>query len=59
MTTIVLKITCELRHVTGKFASADDLAEKLIEEIEGADPGSITTDDDAEYEVDSFTVERG
>jgi hypothetical protein len=50
-------VEVELTHVSGKFASKDDLREKIREEIEGADPGSVTSDDDAEYEVSSFSVE--
>jgi hypothetical protein len=49
-------VEVEVTHVSGKFASKDDLREKIREEIEGADPGTITSDDDAEYEV-SFSVE--
>ena len=58
MPTIQFLVTVEVSHVTGKFASNEELAEKLKEEIEGADPGSIDTDNEAEYTVDSFTVEE-
>jgi hypothetical protein len=53
---INLLIEVELSHVQGKFASREQLVEKLVEELEGADPGSVDTDDDAEYAVDDFTV---
>lgn len=53
---ITLIVEVELRHTQGKFASKEDLTEKLIEEVEGSDPGTVESDDGAEYEVDSFEV---
>lgn len=53
---IQLLINVEVNHVTGKFASREHIVEKLVEEIEGADPGTVETDDGAEYNVDSFSV---
>jgi hypothetical protein len=58
MPTIQLLVTVEVCHVRGKFASNEELAEKLKEEIEQADPGTIDTDSEAEYAVESFTVEQ-
>lgn len=56
---MIIKFTVEveLNHTQGKFASKEELAEQLKAEIEGADPGSVTGDNDGEYEVSSFNVE--
>ena len=37
-------VDVEVQHTEGKFASRDDLEEKLREALEGADPGSLEGD---------------
>ena len=54
---IQIMVTVELERETGKFASKDEMAEQLIEEIEGADPGSLTGENEGEYNVVEWTVE--
>jgi hypothetical protein len=49
-------VEAEVERVEGLFASRDDLGEQLREEIEGADPGTLTGENDGEYEVTSFEV---
>lgn len=53
---VKLTVEVELTHVSGKFMSKEEAAEKLVDELQNSDPGSITSDDDAEYTVDSFEV---
>lgn len=50
-------VTAEVSHVEGKFASRDDLEDKLTTELENSNPDSLTSDDEAEYTVDSWSVE--
>lgn len=51
-------ITVEVERTEGKFASRDEIAEKIAEELKGADPGTIDTDEGASYEVTSFDVQQ-
>jgi hypothetical protein len=51
-------ITVEVERTEGKFASRDEIAEKIVEELEYADPGSIDTDEGASYEITSFEVSQ-
>ncbi len=54
-------VNVEVTRTSGKFASRDEIAEALIEEIEGADPSSIYNlgaDGESEYEIDSWEVEE-
>ncbi len=51
-------VEVEVERTEGKFASREDLGGQLKEEIEGADPGSLTGENDGEYEVVSFEVEE-
>ena len=50
-------VTVEVSREQGKFASKEDLAEKIRSELESADPSSLTGDNDGEYNVDSWEVE--
>lgn len=51
---VKLLVEVELAHVSGKFASRNDLVDTLIAEI--TDPGQIDSDDGAEYSVEVFEV---
>lgn len=54
----VFTVTVEVERTEGKFASRDEIAEKISEEIGNADPGQIDTDDGAVYEIVSFEVDQ-
>lgn len=54
----VFKVTVEVERTEGKFASRDEIAEKIVEAIEDADPGQIDTDDGAVYEIVSFEADQ-
>jgi hypothetical protein len=54
-------VTVTLDRESGKFAPRDDMAEALISELEGADPGYVSgigADGDSEYVVSSWEVEE-
>ena len=55
---IKVVVTVELNHTTGKFASKDEMIEKIKEDLENANPGSYSTDEDAEYEVADWSVDE-
>lgn len=55
MKPFVFTVTVEAEHMSGKFASRDDIAVELAEAIEQADPGCISVDE-AEYETSSWEV---
>jgi hypothetical protein len=47
-------IDVEVEHVSGKFASKDEIADYLINEVEGAAPNDVSgvgSNGDSEYEV--------
>lgn len=50
-------VTVNIERVQGKFASRDEMEERLVEAIDGADPGSLEGDDGGEYEVADWNVE--
>lgn len=52
---IRFEVEVEVKKASGKFCSKDDVANAILEQLEGSDPGSITVDD-TEYEVESFQV---
>lgn len=52
----VFQVEVEVERTEGKFATRDELAEQLMEELEGADPGDLEGDSGGEYEVTSFEV---
>lgn len=59
--TFEFKITVTLERSTGKFAARDEMAEAIISELEGADPGGvygIGADGASDYEVTDFQVEE-
>ncbi len=51
-------VEVEVERMEGKFASRDELADWLLEAIEGSDPGSFSGGQDgtSEYETVSFEV---
>lgn len=56
---IRVTIDVELERIQGKFASRSEMAEAIIDELEGADPGSIYgigADADSDYEVVGWDV---
>lgn len=48
---LVFKLEVEVERIRGKFASREDLATAIIDEVDGQNPGSVTTDSDAEYDI--------
>lgn len=51
-----ITLEVEVNRVQGKFASRDEIGELLQEAIQEADPSSLTTGEDAEYETVSWEV---
>lgn len=59
--TFEFKITITLERDQGKFAARDEMAEALIDELEGAEPSGvygIGADGSSDYSVTDFTVEE-
>jgi hypothetical protein len=52
------QVSVELDRVQGKFASREDMAYEIQQELEAADPGSISAGEDGEYEVTGWEVEE-
>lgn len=54
---IKLMVEVELRHVTGKFESAQTLAEAVRDDLDSANPSSLDgPDNGGEYEVTDWTI---
>lgn len=51
-------VNASVERVQGKFSTRENIEEELIETIDGANPGSITGENDGEYEVTDWTVEQ-
>jgi hypothetical protein len=49
-------IEVEVERTEGKFASREDLAGQIVEELESANPNSLTGENDGEYEVIAWDV---
>jgi hypothetical protein len=49
-------VEAETDRIEGKFASRDEIGGQISEAIESADPGSIDTDEGAQYETTSWEV---
>lgn len=49
-------VEVELERSQGKFATRDEMQDQIIEALEGADPGSLTGDNEGEYDVVSWEV---
>lgn len=57
--TFTFTVEVEVERLQGKFATRDEIAQELQQEIEGADPSSIGglgADGDSEYETVGFYV---
>jgi hypothetical protein len=53
---LVFKLEVEVERIRGKFSSREDLATAIVEEVDGQNPGSITLDNDAEYDITGWFV---
>jgi hypothetical protein len=51
------EVVASVERTSGKFTPRDVLEGQLLEALEGADPGQLDGDDDAEYEVTDWNVE--
>lgn len=51
-------VTVEVERTQGKFATREELAEQIIAELEGANPGTLEGENGGEYEVSDFSVEE-
>jgi hypothetical protein len=49
-------IEVEVERTEGKFASREDLAGQIVEELESANLNSLTGENDGEYEVIAWDV---
>jgi hypothetical protein len=57
VTRLTYLVEVELTKTEGKFAPRDEIAEQVLEALEGADPGSVTAGfEGSEYEVTSWDV---
>lgn len=52
-----LVVNASVERDQGKFSTREDIEGQLIEAVEGADPGSITGENDGEYSVTDWSVE--
>jgi hypothetical protein len=52
------KVTVEAERVEGKFASREDLAGQIRDELENTNPGSLTGENDGEYDIVEWEVEE-
>ena len=58
---IELKVNVELDHVTGKFATRDEMVEKLTEALEDAEPSDLDglgEDGSTSYTVSYWEIEE-
>jgi hypothetical protein len=51
-------VTVSVERTQGKFESRDTIGAAITDALEGADPGSITGDNDGEYQVTDWIVEE-
>jgi hypothetical protein len=49
-----ITVEIEVERIEGKFASRDDIGGQLVDAINDANPGSLTSENDAGYEVTSW-----
>lgn len=52
------KVTVEVERTEGKFASREELAEQIRDELEGAEPSSLEGENEGQYDVVAFEVEE-
>jgi seryl-tRNA(Sec) selenium transferase len=53
---LTFTVEVEVERITGKFASRDELAEQMVNAIEGADEGTWYGDNEGEYETTSWSA---
>jgi hypothetical protein len=53
---IVVTVEVEVERTEGKFASRADLEDQVMDAIRDADPGSLTGENDGQYDVVSWEV---
>jgi len=54
-------LTVEVNRTSGKFASRDEIADAITDELNSADPGSLYNlgaDGESEYEIESWEAEE-
>lgn len=51
-------VTVEVERTTGKFAPREELADLMIQELEGANPGTLDGENEGQYEIQSWDVEE-
>lgn len=51
-------VTVDVSRQQGKFASRDDISEKIKEALDDANPGDIEGENGGEYTVDTWEVEE-
>ena len=49
-------VEVEVNFTSGKFAARSDIADQIISELDNCNPGSLSTDNEGEYEVADWTV---
>jgi hypothetical protein len=49
-------VSVEVNRVEGKFATRNEIADQLIAAIEDGNPGSVFSDEMAEYSVDAWDI---
>lgn len=50
-------VNASVERSQGRFSTREDIEEQLIEALDSANPGSITGENDGEYEVTDWSVE--
>jgi hypothetical protein len=53
---ITFTIECDLERIEGKFATKEELAEQIVEELASAEPGQLEGENGGQYEVTSWEV---
>jgi len=51
-------VTVEVNHLTGKFASREEIEEQVREALESADPGGSEGGEGGEYETADWSVDE-
>ena len=54
-------LTVDVNRTSGKFASRDEIADAIIDELNSADPSSLYNlgaDGESEYEIESWEAEE-
>ncbi len=53
---IKVTVEAEVDHITGVFASKDEITDQIVDAIESADYGQWSGDNGGEYETSDWTV---